>query len=233
MTNQFVLIMKNKQKRLISIVLSKLVNKNKDIKILDIGCGEGFTIKFLQKEGFTNVSGLDIVDFRSYIDFKIYLEDMCVDNLQHNEKYDVITALEVIEHTKNPWNFIENCAKLLKPNGELILSRPNMTNLFSRFYFLFSGEMLRFRPNNTNNMNIISLKIMKMMTAPFFRQISIQGDSTTIPIIRFQLPPTILTSNSLIYHFVRYEDLGTSHIYIPKYLTKEEFSKLKTAKTKT
>ena len=218
--------MRKKQERLISIVSNKLKNKEKNIKILDIGCGEGFTIKLLQKKGFKNISGLDIVDMRRYHDFKFYVADMCMHDLKHCEKYDVITALEVIEHTKNPWNFIENCAKLLKPDGELILSRPNMTNLFSRFYFLFSGEMLRFRPHNTNNMNIISLKIMRMMTAPFFRQISIQGDSTTIPIFRFQLPPTILTSNSLIYHFVRHKDLGKSHIYMPKHLSKEEFSKL-------
>ena len=224
--------MKKKQERLISIILSKLKDKDKNIKILDVGCGEGFTIRLLQKEGFNNVSGLDIVDFRLHSDFKLHLEDMCSDNLKHNEKYDVITALEVIEHTKNPWNFLENCAKLLKPNGELILSRPNMTNLFSRIYFLFSGEMLRFRPKNTNNMNIISLKIMKMMTTPFFKQISRQGDSTTIPILRFQLPPSILTSNSLIYHFVRFKDLKKSHIYMPNYLTEEEFSKLKSVKTK-
>ncbi len=220
--------MKKKQKRLISIVLSKLKKKDKNIKILDIGCGEGFTIKLLQKNGFKNVSGLDIVDFRVYYDFKFYVGDMCDDNLKHNEKYDVITALEVIEHTKNPWNFIENCAKLLKPEGELILSRPNMTNLFSRIYFLFSGEMLRFRPKDTNNMNIISLKLMRMMTAPFFKQKSLQGDSTTFPILKWQLPPTVLTSNSLIYHFVRYKKMGKSHIFLPK----DEFAKIKALNTK-
>lgn len=39
---------------------------------------------------------------------------------------DVIASFEVIEHLFNPVSFIENCYRLLKPNGLLYLSCPNI-----------------------------------------------------------------------------------------------------------
>ena len=212
-TFKFIPGMRPKQKRLIKIVLNKLTPLSKDSKILDIGCGQGLFVRELRKKGFKIVHGLDIIDRREFRDFTYHNIDICAETINLSEKFDAIVCMEVIEHTKNPWKLIENCAALLNPGGHLILTRPNMTNLFSRIYFLFTGEVLRFRPKKTNNMNIITLKIMQMMTSPYFKLISLRADRSTLPIIHLQLPPTKLFGNSLIYHFIKRHKIGKPHTY--------------------
>lgn len=44
-------------------------------------------------------------------------------------RYDVVIAVDVIEHLEYPGLFVRNVKKLLKPKGLLILSIPNVTGL--------------------------------------------------------------------------------------------------------
>ncbi len=43
-----------------------------------------------------------------------------------NEAFDVVLSLETLEHMPNPANFVEELHRVLKPDGELILSTPNI-----------------------------------------------------------------------------------------------------------
>jgi len=53
--------MKKTQKELtqIALELSKPILNNKNINILDIGCGTGFSLEYLRDLGFTNLKGID------------------------------------------------------------------------------------------------------------------------------------------------------------------------------
>ena len=53
-----------------------------------------------------------------------YIADLTKNNNIPNEKYDVIYCLEVLEHTQEPWNMIEQLYLKLKKNGVLHLSVP-------------------------------------------------------------------------------------------------------------
>ena len=44
-----------------------------------------------------------------------------------NEKFDVITVLEVIEHVEAPLAFLSACRRCLAPGGSLFLSTMNRT----------------------------------------------------------------------------------------------------------
>ena len=49
------------------------------------------------------------------------------------KKYDLIIAIELIEHIENPFHFVREIAKSLNPNGQAILTSPNILSIRSRF----------------------------------------------------------------------------------------------------
>lgn len=57
-----------------------------------------------------------------------------------NKKFDVITAIELIEHLSNPGLFLDRCAEHLKDDGKLILTTPNCFSLISMVEKLFKDE---------------------------------------------------------------------------------------------
>ncbi len=63
--------------------------------------------------------------------------------------FDVVACLEGIEHLRHPYAFVEECHRLLRPGGRLILSTPNILKLTSRLKFLLGGFLNSFgRPLN-------------------------------------------------------------------------------------
>ena len=63
-------------------------------------------------------------------------ESMDFDALQG--KFDYVIAGDVIEHLKNPWAFLRNAGKTLKPQGTFIASLPNVAHI-SNVYNLLLG----------------------------------------------------------------------------------------------
>ena len=69
-------------------------------------------------------------------------EDMDVEELDVPEwkgKFDYILAGDVLEHLKNPWEMVAKLRKLLRPEGRLIASLPNVM-FFGNVFNLLSGE---------------------------------------------------------------------------------------------
>ena len=51
-----------------------------------------------------------------------------------DNKFDYISAMEVIEHIIDTDNFLENCYKQLNDGRKLILTTPNINSLRNRHY---------------------------------------------------------------------------------------------------
>lgn len=107
----------------------------KNIEILDIGCGGGLLCEPLARQG-ANVTGIDAApqaidvaqNHAKEVGLNIkYLNLTAEDLLGKKQKYDVITALEIIEHVANPADFVQTLCRLLKPDGVIILSTLNRT----------------------------------------------------------------------------------------------------------
>lgn len=47
--------------------------------------------------------------------------------LAKNEKFDVVLAMEIIEHVNQPLEFLRTCANLVRPGGDLFLSTMSRT----------------------------------------------------------------------------------------------------------
>lgn len=103
--------------------------------ILDIGCGGGLISTPLSRLG-AKVTGID-ADKQAISVAKQHAKSEGLDiNFIHGAaehlvdegaKFDVVMALEVIEHVENPALFVELCAQLVKPNGLVIFSTLNRT----------------------------------------------------------------------------------------------------------
>jgi 2-polyprenyl-6-hydroxyphenyl methylase/3-demethylubiquinone-9 3-methyltransferase len=65
-------------------------------------------------------------------------------------EFDLITAMEVIEHTADPQEFLRSLALRLGPNGLLILSTPNAT-AWSQFVTITLAEGFGAIPKGTHD----------------------------------------------------------------------------------
>ena len=120
-----------------SIKYRSLLPINKKARILDIACGAGHFLYFLQKEGYSNAEGIDISEEQVYIAQKmeisnLYIGDFMEYILKHPNYYDTIVASHFIEHlTKEEIiDFLEAVKSSLKNKGRIILQTGNVASLF-------------------------------------------------------------------------------------------------------
>ena len=67
--------------------------------------------------------------------------------------FDLIYAIEVLEHTFRPYDFISEAFAKLRPGGWLIFSVPNALHMKSRFSFLLTGFPEMFGPPSSAEKN--------------------------------------------------------------------------------
>jgi SAM-dependent methyltransferase len=110
-------------------------------RALELGAGSGALAERLQAAGFS-VTAADIENnFELGTEFlQLDLNDPNFERALSSE-FDLITAVEVIEHLENPTAFLRSIRKLLKPNGFAILTTPNVENVPARLKFLTRGEI--------------------------------------------------------------------------------------------
>jgi len=60
--------------------------------------------------------------------------------------FDYVTCVEGLEHIENPQQAVREFARLLRPNGHLIVTVPNILNVEERFKWLLSGYTSHFKP---------------------------------------------------------------------------------------
>ncbi len=114
--------------------------------VLDLGCGHGITSKRLFDLGFS-VTASDMDKQRFQFDQEIpFIHSNLSFPLPFSDKaFDFVLFLEVIEHLYNPDFVISEIQRVLKSDGSLFLSTPNILNVGSRMRFLFEGSFDFFR----------------------------------------------------------------------------------------
>lgn len=98
--------------------------------ILEIGCGEAFILKS-NKINKRNYTGLDfsteliLTNKMRYPDSNFIKIENPYDLPLENESFDVVFSHFVIEHTVYPNLFLQECKRVVKKNGILIIAAPN------------------------------------------------------------------------------------------------------------
>lgn len=109
------------------------------MKILDIGCASGYVGAALRKQGNyvvgIDITKKDIVKARKVLN-KAYVFDIERGNTKVLGKdFDLIIMMEVMEHLFEPELAIKRFLRLLKPEGKIILSTPNIVHIYNRLKF--------------------------------------------------------------------------------------------------
>lgn len=127
--------------------------------ILDIGCGGGILSESLAKEG-GDVTGIDLaedvltvarlhsLDTETKVNYHLISAE---DHAQtHEEQYDIVTCMEMLEHVPDPASIIQAAAKAVKPGGWVFFSTLNR-NYKSYLLAIFAAEqMLNLVPKGTH-----------------------------------------------------------------------------------
>ncbi len=129
-----------------------------DLRILDIGCGGGILSEPLARLG-AQVVGADpseanievarrhagLVDLR--IDYRAVTAEDLADK---GERFDVVLALEVVEHVADIDLFLRRCSEMVKPNGLLIAATINRTMKSLLLAKIGAEYVLRWLPRGTH-----------------------------------------------------------------------------------
>ncbi len=115
----------------------KYMPKDKNISILDLGCGMGQFLNFCWNQGYKNCIGIDVssenVDFvkkQRWNNIKVYCSSI-TDFLDNKEQcFDVVVLNDVIEHlTKEEiFDVMDAVRKALRRDGVFFIKTPNMAN---------------------------------------------------------------------------------------------------------
>jgi len=118
----------------------------KGARFLDIGCGEG-TLATHVRGLFAEVHGIDIseeaVQLAINNGVRALRANLNVDPIPFPENhFDVVTALDVIEHVFDPIRLIREIHRVLTPGGYTVISTPNIRKI-QRVLTLVRGRFPR------------------------------------------------------------------------------------------
>lgn len=124
--------------------LKKVLKHYSHPRILEIGAGHGAFTKLLHDDGF-EVTASDLYPEHFYFDrVKCHKVDITRPLPFEDHSFDIIIAVEVMEHVHDHGVFFSEAGRVLKPGGRLLFSTPNILSLKSRLMFLFSGFFYSF-----------------------------------------------------------------------------------------
>jgi SAM-dependent methyltransferase len=136
--------------------------KGKNIKILDYGCGAGTLSLYLASKGYS-VTGVDIspkaIELANQSAKYINISKVNFTELskfkKNKEKYDLIIAIEVIEHVPNDTKMLLDLHMMLKKRGYLYLTTPSLNAPLYRLGLLKNFD---YEVGHLRRYNAISLK---------------------------------------------------------------------------
>lgn len=128
-----------------SIALSALGKMDKNVKILDLGCGAAGFSKLLATNKFSSIFSCDADVYGSDVSkFNFQKCNLNEDLPYANEQFDVVVSLEVIEHLENPRKFIREVHRITKPGGLILISTPNNESITSLLSLVLRGYFSAF-----------------------------------------------------------------------------------------
>lgn len=109
-------------------------NSQKQLQLLDLGCGDGRLTPFWQSVTGAatyalELSPMAVREAQRLFPSVTYTQGDATHTPYGNQMFDIIVCQEVLEHIEQQELLVNEAARILKPGGQLILTTPN------KFYF--------------------------------------------------------------------------------------------------
>jgi ubiquinone/menaquinone biosynthesis C-methylase UbiE len=189
--------------------MQSLISKYVKGKTLDIGCGTGQMFQLLESNGITDTYGVDLSDYLAFGRPKEFKSvNLNTEKIPYADNtFDSATSIEVIEHLENPYHYLRESARVLRPGGIFIMSTPNIPHVFNRLTFFKNNQFYRF-PNNNNHIMPFVKCILVKGAFPYFSLLEteyIKGEMP-LPFLRsFRFPENKLFGRTAVYVFQKKE----------------------------
>lgn len=176
----------------------------RDARILDLGCGYGAFLQFLQGRGYTNTRGVDLsaeqVELATTLGTRNVEQKDLFTALAEETRVDVVTMFDVIEHLtrSEAITVLQTIHGILAPNGILILRTPNIDARL--------GSVLSFG-DLTHELHLSKMSVLELFLSLPYASVDIlpvpaSGGGVLTRIIRALLTP-ILTVADRLTHIVQ------------------------------
>ena len=117
---------------------SRFLPRSKESNIVDLGCGDGSIVWWLQQLGFPNTYGVDISEEQVKVAHALGIKNVEHGDIEdflkdREETYDVIFLRDIIEHFKKDdvLKILSLCYASLRDEGLIIIQTPNAESPFS------------------------------------------------------------------------------------------------------
>jgi 2-polyprenyl-3-methyl-5-hydroxy-6-metoxy-1,4-benzoquinol methylase len=132
----------------------------KGTNLLDIGCAQGFFLFSASQAGY-KVKGIEISqDAAEYAkrEFGLDVEAKAFEELEFPENhFDVIALWQVLEHVPYPLAVLREAHRILRPEGLLVVSTPNIEGIPSRFLRKKWWDIKRLHINQFSTKTLIDI----------------------------------------------------------------------------
>ncbi len=196
----------------------------KGMEVLDLGCGQGaFSQRLIDAGMIVDGADLDVSQIKAGIRNR-YQMDLNKARVTESipGRYDMIVAMEIIEHLNDPWKYLSDAVSLLRNEGLIVLTTPNISNFISRLRFLMRGSLLAFEKNDLAHGHITPLSFIQLenLFEHYSLKILKKGTVGPVPIFHFYgLSRFTLLRNTilpLLYPFMSGPKNGRALVYILK-----------------
>jgi len=111
-------------------------------RILDVGCGDGSFSQY-SKEKFRRLYGTEISEEAAHIAQKqgvlTTITDLNSSLSYKDNTFDAVTCLDVIEHLPDPRLLLAEIYRVLRPDGQLVATTPNIRYFRNLYRLIFKG----------------------------------------------------------------------------------------------
>lgn len=142
-------------------VLKNFTDSFNGLTLLDIGCGGGLIAEPMARLG-AKVTGIDASEKNIKVaslhakKMGLTIDYRCTSAealAQTNDRFDVVLALEIVEHVADLELFLKSAVNLLKPNGIIIISTLNRTAKSYALAIIGAEYVMRLLPVGTHSWN--------------------------------------------------------------------------------
>ena len=135
----------------------KSLNCLSGLRVLDIGCGAGLLCEPLTRLGAQMVgvdpSASNIAAAKLHADrghLPIDYRCTTIEQMDVHERFDIVLAMEVVEHVADVGMFLSRCASMLKPGAMMVVSTLSRTWKSFALAIVGAEYILRWLPRGTH-----------------------------------------------------------------------------------